>query len=113
MGESWFLLINIVIVILLLILFLRANKKHHPSNLRLGGVLPPKRPVQTNERNLNCMFQYNGHTWDAHEVLGVPAGCTSEVIKSGYEISLKNSKDQESRAFLEAAYQALLQQERN
>src|SRR5690349_4462282 len=25
-------------------------------------------------KSLNVMFNYNGHSWDAYEVLGVPAG---------------------------------------
>ncbi len=62
------------------------------------------------ERSLNCLFQYNGHTWDAHEILGVPAGCPPESIREGYESALRKSKDEHSKAFIEAALQALKMQ---
>ncbi len=33
---------------------------------------PP--PTYGGERSLNCLFQFDGHTWDAFEILGIPAG---------------------------------------
>lgn len=111
MGESRFLLINLGVVILLLILFLRGNRKAKPSHLRMGPLkLPPRPDREKAERTLNCMFQYNGHSWDAHEVLGVPAGAPAESIQSGYESALRKATDEHSKAFVEAAYQALKQQ---
>jgi hypothetical protein len=113
MEESRFLLINVAVVILLLILFIRGNRRRAPSNLRFGGPakLPPKAEGKGKapERNLNCLFQYNGHTWDAHEILGVPAGAPAEIIRAGYETSLKNCGDEESKAFTQAAFEALRQ----
>jgi hypothetical protein len=107
MGESRFLLINLGVVLLLLILFLRKSKVA-PTRFNLSPKkLPTKSNLKTAERNLNCMFQYNGHTWDAHELLGVPAGAPAEAIKAGYDQAIKNSVDQQSKAILEAALSAL------
>ncbi len=57
-------------------------------------------------KSLNVIFMYNGHTWDAYEVFGVPAGSRPEVIKSAFELALKNS-DPESHEFLKTAYRAI------
>ncbi len=107
MGEYKFLLINTGVVVLLLFLFLRKSKQT-PSMFNLSPKkLPAKTTLKTTERNLNCMFQYNGHTWDAHEILGVPAGAPPETIRAGYEAAVKNSKDEQSKSILEAALSAL------
>lgn len=58
-------------------------------------------------KTLNVIFNYNGHSWDAYEVLGVPAGSSLERVKSALEEGLKQV-DPESRVFLETAYQAIL-----
>lgn len=62
---------------------------------------------QRKVKNLNVLFNYNGHTWDAYEVLGVPAGADlSEVTKALHE-ELRKS-DVESHDFLQTAYKAIL-----
>jgi hypothetical protein len=58
-------------------------------------------------KNLNVVFMYNGHTWDAYEVLGVPAGSKIEAVKEAYLQALLKV-DGESRAFIEAAYRAIV-----
>ncbi len=111
MGESRFLLVNIAVVILLLILFLRIKKKAKPSSLRFETFkLPESLPTAGGERSLNCLFNYNGHTWDAHEILGIPAGCEPQEVKDGYERALKRAQDEQSRAIITAAFDALKQQ---
>ncbi len=57
-------------------------------------------------KNLNVMFMYNGHSWDAHEVLGVPAGSKMPAVQAAFELALKQSKP-ESHPFLETAYNAI------
>ncbi len=44
---------------------------------------------------LNVMFNYNGHSWDAYEVLGVPAGSNFENSFLAFE-KLTKTMDQES-----------------
>ncbi|WII73626.1 hypothetical protein QJS83_07035 [Bdellovibrio sp. 22V] len=58
-------------------------------------------------KNLNVMFNYNGHCWDAYEVLGVPAGASIKLVTEAYQTALRRS-DKESVEFLETAYNAIL-----
>lgn len=58
------------------------------------------------ERPLNVMFNYNGHSWDAYEVLGLPAGSSPENVDTAYKEGMEKV-DAASRPFLEAAYQAI------
>jgi len=58
------------------------------------------------ERPLNVVFNYNGHSWDAYEVLGLPAGSSMEKVEDAYRDALR-SVDPGSRGFMEAAYQAI------
>ena len=59
------------------------------------------------ERPLNVVFNYNGHSWDAYEVLGLPAGSSPENVEKAYRESLK-TVDAGSKSFLEAAYRAIV-----
>lgn len=58
------------------------------------------------ERPLNVVFNYNGHSWDAYEVLGLPAGSSIENVEKAYRDSLA-TVDAGSRSFMEAAYHAI------
>lgn len=62
-----------------------------------------------NERPLNVVFNYNGHSWDAYEVLGLPAGSSLEMVEQTYQNTVK-TVDVGSRPFIEAAYQAIQMQ---
>ncbi len=77
---------------------LKASGDPRIANLRPRGPDP--------ERSLNVIFNYNGHSWDAHEVLGVPAGASLERVQAGYRDTLKRVDD-ESKPFVEAAYRAI------
>jgi hypothetical protein len=58
------------------------------------------------ERTLNVIFQFNGHSWDAYEVLGLPAGSNYDSVRAAYEEAL-NTVDPTSRPFVEAAFRAI------
>lgn len=58
-------------------------------------------------KNLNVMFNYNGHSWDAYEVLGVPAGASLPLVTEAYQNAVRRS-NKESLEFLETAYNAIL-----
>lgn len=58
------------------------------------------------EKSLNVMFLYNGHNFDAYEVLGLPAGSRREQVESAYRRALSASAA-ESHGFYEAALQAI------
>ena len=59
-------------------------------------------------RILNVIFVWNGHPWDAFEVLGVPAGSSLEAVEKAYQ-DLLSKTDPQSAPFIEAAYQAIHQ----
>lgn len=63
--------------------------------------------TQTKVKSLNVMFNYNGHTWDAYEVLGVPAGASIKLVTEAYHVALRRC-DKESVEFIETAYRAIL-----
>ncbi|MGE3681761.1 MAG: hypothetical protein AB7G93_08550 [Bdellovibrionales bacterium] len=64
------------------------------------------RPV---ERPLNVVFNYNGHSWDAYEVLGLPAGSSLAHVRAAFaEASAR--VDEGSRPFLQAALSAIEEQ---
>ena len=52
-------------------------------------------------------FVYNGHEWEAHEVLGVESGKSLEEITLHYQHLIKTS-DPSTFEFYEAAYSAVL-----
>ncbi|MDG0817877.1 hypothetical protein [Bdellovibrio svalbardensis] len=58
-------------------------------------------------KSLNVMFIYNGHSWDAYEVLGVPAGASIKTVTDAYQTALRRC-DTQSVEFLETAYKAIL-----
>ena len=57
-------------------------------------------------RELNVFFNWNGHTWEAYEVLGVPPGSGRESVVGAFHESRAKSPD--STAFFQAAADAIL-----
>lgn len=58
-------------------------------------------------KNLNVIFSYNSHTWDAYEVLGVPAGASIKTVTEAYQAAIRRC-EKESIEFFETAYNAIL-----
>ena len=69
-----------------------------------------KTPVKT--RELNIYFMYNGHDWEAHDVLGIPRGASLAVATQVYQDLIKKS-DPSTLEFYEAAYSTLMKKKRN
>ena len=116
---KWFLLTNLFFVIILFILYKRDTKSQKPSKLNFsknkraieaGEFEAVFRDKQENndqyEKVLNILFQFNGETWDAYEVLGLPAGSNVPEAKIALEVAIKEGRD--SEAFLKAAYAAIV-----
>ncbi len=110
--------IVIVATVLLLIValsFFYGRKLTPPSKLKLrnsssnqvGSLLSQVKDGAPQAKNLNVFFNYNGHTWDAYEVLGLPAGASLKMVKSGFEKSVASSQ-KESHEFLRTALEAIL-----
>ena len=118
MTPMRFFILNGVVLLLLVIYILRKRPK---SSFRLrmtrlrGGTLAPDvsssdlglggQPPR--EKNLNTLFNYNGHTWDAYEVLGLPAGSPQNKIDEDYRSTVDKQQVATSRYFLKATYQAI------
>lgn len=74
-------------------------------------VLEPE-DKSSSQKELAIFFMYNGHDWEAHDVLGVPQGANLKVVTEKYQKLLAENNTQ-SYDFLEAAYQAILKRKRN
>ena len=59
-------------------------------------------------RDLNVVFQFNGHSFDAYEVLGLPAGSAREQVEKAYSEAISKG-EAESKEFLDLAYKSILQ----
>lgn len=95
--------------------FRKADGK--PVRLKMGGHRFEKRLAEAEpagqgedgsagSRNLNVLFMYNGHTWDAYDVLGCPAGASLERAVAAFNAE-KAKASPESVEFLEAALEAI------
>lgn len=62
---------------------------------------------EPSSKSLNVIFNYNGHSWDAYEVLGVPAGANIRIVTEAYQVAIRRC-EKESVDFLETAYKAIL-----
>lgn len=109
MSPVKFLILNAVVVTVLVFLFLRLKRKtHRPANLNLRKTtFTPVKDVDINdEEELNVYFNFNGHMWDAYEILGVPAGAPVSDIEMAY-LKCRTRIDEESKEILEMAYAAI------
>lgn len=59
------------------------------------------------QKELNVLFNYNGHTWDAYEVFGLPAGTSLVEVTQSYQEMLRKAEP-ESHEFLETAFKTIL-----
>lgn len=134
MSSQEVLWINIGIGVFIALIFLaRRSRQREPSRLRLGstgqsgerGVVKSRSSTKTGARremvspeavdeasaqvrvkNLNVVFNYNGHSWDADEVLGLPAGAPMAMVNEAYQKALRTTQP-ESHAFLQVAFEAI------
>lgn len=111
MSPTLFLVVNALVVTVLAGLFLAAKRqKPRPTRLNLRkGQFKPVQDVDINdEEELNVYFNFNGHMWDAYEIIGVPAGSHMSDIEMAY-LKCRMRIDEESKEILEMAYAAIQQ----
>jgi hypothetical protein len=79
-------------VIFLIVYFQGSKKKDLPTKLNMKATVPPAPPqspqssqTQAAPVSLNVIFNYNGHSFDAYETLGVPAGSSWDEVKVAFE----------------------------
>lgn len=100
---GYFVLTNAILVILLLYLFFKDKNKKHGGTFNINK---KGRPLDFTEifsgraKELNVVFNHNGESWDAYEVLGLPAGSSLEEVEKAF----KNSAQTD---LMKAAYKAI------
>lgn len=136
MNSQEFYLINLVIFVLLVLFFWFGRKTSKPVKLNLKNynknyneILKSEDDkneekkfaqareakvssvvIETTTKKLNqpaIFFVYNGHEWEAHEVLGLPKDATVAVTTTHYQKLIKTS-DPSTFEFYESAYMAIL-----
>ncbi|MEZ0392996.1 MAG: hypothetical protein ACAH59_12320 [Pseudobdellovibrionaceae bacterium] len=123
MSSQAFFWVNVGLGLFLVLIFIVGKKGFvAPSKLNLKkdsrfGKTPVKTTNQTaqfqdpeifdeqNEKSLNVLFMYNGHNFDAYEVLGLPAGASFEMVQKYYQAAI--AKKGEDREFIDAAFFAI------
>ncbi len=122
MGSTEFFWITIGICVFMLIVFsFGKGGVVPPSKLDLSKAkfkAPTKSPAVHQEKpsipdspeaiTLNVFFNYNGHTWDAYEVLGLPAGAKMPQVEAAMKEHMAKISA-ESKPFYQAAFRAIEQ----
>jgi hypothetical protein len=85
----------------LLVVYMLYRPKRAPAKLKLR-----ENQEAGNSRDLSVIFQFNGHSFEAHEVLGCPAGCDLPVAESAFKKALSHG-EAASHEFLTLAYEAI------
>lgn len=92
--------------------FSRTEYKPRSSQNSINGTIGPELMAESkakscDEKDLNILFNWNGHTWDAYEVLELPAGSSRVAVQKAFETK-KIKVEKESVAFITAAYNAII-----
>lgn len=96
-------------VIFLIVYFQSSKKKDLPTKLNMKATVPPPTPpssqtaqTQAQPVSLNVIFNYNGHSFDAYETLGVPAGSSWDEVKVAFENTLATNEAPSHEFYLTA-----------
>lgn len=54
------------------------------------------------ERSINVIFQYNGHSWDAYEVLGISAGTSKGEAEVAADKLIKSASRDQKKFYMSA-----------
>lgn len=123
-NSQLLLFLNLGFGLLLVLYFILGRPKpKQPTKLNMRGKDSVDKKVQVLEpesqktvlamqeprevsRSLSVIFMYNGHDWEAHDVLGVPQGAPMHDITKAYQELVKKT-DVRSLQFYEQAYNAI------
>ncbi|MCB0357158.1 MAG: hypothetical protein KDD40_09130 [Bdellovibrionales bacterium] len=64
--------------------------------------------LEASVRPISVIFTWNGHDWDAYEVLGLPVGSSIDEVNDAYEKALARV-DEKSQEFIRKAYRSICQ----
>lgn len=124
MTTQQFLILNLVVLgFFVFLFFLGKRGSKAPSNLRVtppppnagsanNPIIPPDKKLalglpEDKSRAIDSYFIYNGHSWDAYEVLGVSPESPVETIRAAFEKSIQRT-DVGSHDFLKSALSTIL-----
>ncbi|MBL7542353.1 MAG: hypothetical protein JNL11_00985 [Bdellovibrionaceae bacterium] len=62
--------------------------------------------IAVKAKALNVIFMWNGHSWDAYEVLGVPAGAPIAQVRMRFQ-AMYDQSDEGQKLFLSEALRAI------
>lgn len=74
-----------------------------------GGAEVYEEDFEPSVRVLGVMFNYNGHSWEAYEALGLPAGSSVPDVQKAYEKICSELSARGDEEFFKAAYRAIMQ----
>lgn len=101
-----FVLLNFLVVTVLIYLFVKDRRKKSSNTTfninRKGKPLDfTTHFFKGREKQLNVLFNFNGETWDAYEILGVPAGSSFNEVETAYKTHTEKSE------IIDAAFEAI------
>ncbi len=114
MNNQVLLIIQFIFSLIFIWWFLsKRGRTPHPTVLNLEKDLEVQKELRNVKKiegsppkSLNVIFMWNGHTWDAFEVLGLAAGSSMDKVRQQFE-SLHVKSDSGQRKFLEEAYNSI------
>lgn len=83
----------------------KTGKARQSSFLHPGRRKSPRESVGS--KQLNIIFNFNGQSWDAYEVLGLPAGSSRSAVEEAF-LQLKKKAAGGEFALIEAAYREII-----
>lgn len=72
-----------------------------------GGRTTSRGSSSDRSQSLNVIFNYNGHSWDAYETLGIPAGASRGMVEEAYKRAIAEVSP-DSREFIDTAYKSII-----
>lgn len=119
MNSQYIVFIQVFIVTAIVLLIIsRRGATPKPTVLNLSNDSKEKTKIkkyqsinftETGEvkaKVLNVIFMWNGHTWDAYEVFGLPAGSPMTHVHQRFN-ELKSKSDEGQQLFLMEALKAI------
>lgn len=104
-DQQTLIYLNLLFLVVIVLFFWTGKSKDKTSKLNLGGkaevgssqrkmALSSQGPQYQKERNLGVIFNYNGHQWEAYQVLGVPAGSPLQDCLKAHQSFCKQADGQ-------------------
>ena len=118
MNSQQLLFINLIIIVIAALFFKLRRRKRQlpvippanepvPAEIITAEVTPKITRIPREPGREQTFFVYNGHEWEAFEVLGLPSGVSLEIATRHYQELIRTS-DPSTFEFYDAAYTCIL-----